>query len=233
MEGGVPKGSGSPLWYLPFMTLSDFLTVAPVLLVVLGVAPLLRKNHGARINLSVWAVITANAWLAGVGNLFAEQKGASALYMIANAIVLTPVLFFNLKKGVWGDLPTWHKVAAPLLPLGTIFGLAFGGEIATWISVLISILLTTQLIESTWKRLAREHLATWSLFLVSDGSALAFGWTQSNYSLRCLLGVWVFQCLAVMIIEARNRRRDSQLGHGLRDYRDTEVGSRILCRCVK
>lgn len=188
------------------MTSTDILTVAPVVLVVFGVAPLLRREHGARINLSVWAVITANAWLASLGNLFSGQTGASSVYMIINAFILTPVLFFNLKRGAWGGLPTWHKLAAPLLPLGTLLGCVYGGEVATWSSVVISVFLTIQLVESTWLRLAREHLTTWSLFFISDGAALFFGWAGSNYSLRCLLGVWVFQCMTVMLIELRNRR---------------------------
>jgi hypothetical protein len=191
------------------MTISDVLTVAPVILVGFGIAPLLRANHKAKLNLSVWAVITANAWLAGVGNLFAEQKGASAFYMIAYAIIVTPVLFFNLKKGVWGELPSWHKIAAGILPLGTLLGVAYGGEMATWSSFAVSLLLTVQLIESTWKKVAREHLTTWSFFLFSDGGALIFGWATSNYSLRCLLGLWVLQCLVVMGIEIRNRRSDA------------------------
>lgn len=201
-------GVGVALVSLP-MSFTDVLTIAPAALVIAGVAPLLGAHHSAKINLSVWAVITANAWLAGVGNLFSEQTGASAFYMIANAVILTPVLFLNLKKGVWGDLPTWHKLAAPLLPLGTLIGLTYGGEFSTWASVVISVFLTIQLVESTWKGLAREHLTTWSFFLVSDGSALFFGWAESNYALRCLLGVWVVQCAAVMLIELLNWHKNA------------------------
>lgn len=192
------------------MSLFDILTALSVLLVILAVFPLLRPNHGARINLSVWAVITANAWLAGLGNLFAEQKGASAIYMIAYAVIVTPVLFCNLRKGAWGQLPVWHKYAAPILPIGTLLGILLGGEAATWSAFAVSLLLTIQLVESTWTKVAREHLTTWSLGLLSNSIVLFSDWGDSNLSLRCLLGLWILQNLMVMAIEIRNRRDDAR-----------------------
>jgi len=215
------------------MAVTDILTVAPIILVLLAIVPLLKSGHGARINLSVWAVITANAWLAGIGNLFAEQKGASAIYMVAYAVIVTPVLFFNLRSGAWGQLPAWHRCAAPLLPIGTLLGIFWGGEMATWSSFAVSLLLTVQLVEGAWKKVAREHLTTWSLFLLSDGSALFFGWGTSDLSLRFLLGLWVLQCLMVISIEIRNRRADLLSRFG-KEQRDQESdGGGMLCQVVK
>lgn len=217
------------------MAITDILTVAPVVLVLFAIAPLLKPGHGARINLSVWAVITANAWLAGVGNLFSEQKGASAIYMMAYAVIVTPVLFFNWRQGAWYHLPAWHRWATPLLPIGTLLGIFFGGEMATWSSFAVSLLLTVQLIEGAWKKVAREHLTTWSLFLLSDGSALLFGWGTSDLSLRCLLGLWVLQCLMVISIEIWNRRADSLFKLcGGRQTAGSKAGERgAFCRCTK
>lgn len=192
----------------------DILSIAAAVFIVLGVAPILRNGHQARINLSVWAVIAANAWLAAIGNLFADQKGASAVYMLLNAAILSPVLFFNLKRGVWGDLPSWHKVAAFLLPFGTAAGIFLGGEYATWASVGVSILLSTQLVESCWKRISREHILTWTWFLLADGCALTFGWAEADTSLRVLLSVWVLQCALVIGIEMRNRLGDDRRSGG-------------------
>lgn len=188
------------------LSTSDILSIAAAGLVVLGVAPILKSGHKAQINLSVWAVITANAWLAAGGNLFADQKGASAVYMILSAAILSPVLFFNLKSGVWGNLPPWHRAAAFVLPVGTGLGIFLGGEFATWTSVFVSLLLSVQLVESCWNRISREHLTTWTWFFLADGSALLFGWGSANVSLRSLLSVWVIQCVLVISIEVRNRR---------------------------
>lgn len=193
------------------MNLSDILTIAPILLVIPGIIPILRQSHRARINLSVWAVIMANSWLAAVGTLFASERGTSGIYLLLNALLLSPVFFSNLRKGVWGALPAWHKASAFILPLGTSAGLFFGGAYATWGACLISLLLTAQLVESTWKSTAREHLATWSWFLAADSTALLFGWGDADPSFRVLMGLWVMQCLCVIIIELRHRssgRRD-------------------------
>lgn len=154
----------------------------------------------------MWAVITANAWLAAVGNLFAEQKGASAVYMVAYAVIVTPVMFCNLREGAWGQLPAWHRYAVPLLPAGTLLGILLGGEMATWSAFAVSFLLTVQLVESTWTKVAREHLTTWSLGLISNSIVLFSDWGASSLPLRCLLGLWILQNLAVIVIEIRNRR---------------------------
>lgn len=187
---------------------SDILSIGASIFVMLGVVPILKEGHRARINLSVWLVITANAWLAGVGNLFAEQKGASAIYMVLNAVILSPVLFFNLKRGVWGALPAWHKAAAIVLPIGTAAGVILGGEYATWAAVGVSLLLSTQLIESGWRKISREHILTWTWFFLADGSALLFGWARADASLRALLLVWVLQCALVIMIEIKNRAEE-------------------------
>jgi len=187
------------------MSWSDILTIAPILLVIPGVIPILRQSHTARINLSVWAVITANSWLAALGTIFSVEKGTSGIYLLLNALLLSPVLFTNLRKGVWGTLPPWHRTSAFILPLGTAAGFYLGGDYATWSACAISLLLTTQLVESTWTSTAREHLTTWSWFLVADGSALAFGWSNANPSFRTLMSLWVLQCFLVMSIEIRHR----------------------------
>lgn len=191
------------------MTTAEILTGVSIVLVLLAIAPLLKPSHSAKINLSVWAVITANAWLAALGNLFSEQKGLSAIYMLAYALIVTPVLFCNFKKGAWSQLPSWHKYAAPLLPLGTLLGILLGGEMATWSAFTVSLLLTIQLVESTWTKVAREHLITWSLGLISNTIVLTFDWTASNLPLRCLLGLWMLQNLIVIGIELRNRKKDT------------------------
>jgi hypothetical protein len=91
------------------------------------------------------------------------------------------------------------------LPFGTAAGLFFGGAYATWSACLISLLLTSQLIESTWKSTAREHIVTWSWFLAADSLALFFGWKDSDSSFKVLMSLWVFQCLSVIVIEMRHR----------------------------
>ncbi len=193
-------------------TIRDFFSIAAAAFIVLGVIPILRSGHQAKINLSVWSVITANAWLAAIGNAFAEQRGASAVYMVLNALILSPVLLANLRKGVWGELPPWHRVAAFILPVGTGCGVLLGGEYATWAAVAVSLMLSAQLIESCWKRISREHILTWTWFLLADGGVLYFGWEGANASLRTLLLVWVAQCAAVMAIETRNRFIDRRIG---------------------
>jgi uncharacterized membrane protein len=195
------------------MTASDILTIAPILLVIPGIIPVIRQSHQARINLSVWAVITANSWLAAAGTLFASEQGTSGIYLLLNALLLSPVFFSNLRKGVWGELPAWHKASAFILPLGTSAGLFFGGAYATWSACLISLLLTIQLMESTWKSTAREHLVTWSWFLAADSTALFFGWADSNSSFRVLMSLWVFQCLSVITIELHHRFFQSDIFH--------------------
>lgn len=185
------------------------LSSVSITLAALSVFPLLKSSHGFKINLSVWAVGTVNAWLAGIGNLFAHQKGPSAVYMILYAAIFTPVLLLNLRKGVWGRLPVWHKCAAPLLPVGTLLGILLGGEIATWSAFGVSLLLTIQLAESTWSKVARENLATWSLVLLSNSTVLLADWRGANFPLRCLLGLWILQNLMVIAIEIRNRRDDT------------------------
>lgn len=138
--------------------------------------------------------------------------------MIAYAVVVTPVLFCNLRKGAWGQLPVWHKYATPILPIGTLLGFLLGGEAATWSAFAVSLLLTIQLIESTWTKVAREHLTTWSLGLLSNSIVLFFDWGDSNLSLRCLLGLWILQNLMVIAIEIRNRRDDDRLGQWGQPY---------------
>jgi hypothetical protein len=201
-------------WYLQVSmsehSVQDLLSILPAAFIVLGVAPLLQKGHGARINLSAWAVIVANAWLAAVGNAFAEQKGASAVYLFLNAVILSPVLIFNVKTGVWGGLPSWQKFAAVLLPVGTALGVLLGGEYATWTAVVVSICLCAQLVEALARNLTREHLLTWAWFLAADGFALVFGWRDAAFSLKVLLLVWVLQCILVMSIEIVHRLADKK-----------------------
>lgn len=187
------------------MSLSDILTVAPILLVIPGIIPVIRQSHQARINLSVWAVITANSWLAAAGTLLSSEQGTSKIYLLLNALVLSPVLFTNLHKGVWGELPAWHKMSAFILPLGSGAGIFFGGAYATWSACLISLLLTAQLVESTWKSTAREHIVTWSWFLAADSSVLFFGWHDATPAFRVLMSLWVLQCALVIAIESYHR----------------------------
>ena len=87
------------------MSWTNLLSIAPILLVIPGIIPVIRQNNPARINLSVWAVITANSWLAAIGTLLSVEKGTSGLYLLLNAIIITPVLLANLRKGVWSNLP--------------------------------------------------------------------------------------------------------------------------------
>jgi len=106
-------------------------------------------------------------------------------------------------QGSLGQLPTWHKYAAAILPIGTLLGVFLGGEFATWSAFAVSLLLTVQLVESTWTKVAREHLTTWSLGLLSNSIVLFSGWGDSNLSLRWLLGLWILQNLMVIAIEIR------------------------------
>jgi hypothetical protein len=78
----------------------------------------------------------------------------------------------------------------------------------------VSILLSTQLVESCWKRISREHILTWTWFLLADGCALTFGWAEADTSLRVLLSVWVLQCALVIGIEMRNRLGDDRRSGG-------------------
>jgi hypothetical protein len=184
------------------------LKALPMIFIIMGIVPIIRESHRARINLSVWAVVTANAWLAGLGNLFSNGLDGTAVYLLGNALILSPVLFFNLGKGVWGGLPAWHRFGAFLLPIGTLGGTLVGGEVATWTSVGVSSLLCAQLVESGWKGLSREHIFTWSWFFLADGMALLLGWTTASLAVKILLTIWVLQCLMVIALELVNRKRD-------------------------
>jgi hypothetical protein len=187
-------------------TANFVLKILPMIFIVMGVIPIVRASHHSRINLSVWAVVAANAWLAGLGNFFYSGWDGTAVYLLGNAVILSPVLFSNLGKGVWGDLPAWHRAAAFLLPVGTLGGTLMGGEITTWTSIAVSSLLCAQLAESCWKRLSRENISTWSWFLLADGTSLALGWGSATLAVKVLLAIWVFQCLMVIALELFNRK---------------------------
>lgn len=192
------------------LSLDTLLSVSPIIFILFGIIPILKSTHNAKINLSVWAVIVANSWLAALGNVFSDKVSASAIYLLVNAALLTPVLITNINRGVWGKLPLWHKFCAFILPLGVILGISLGGEMATYTSCVVSLMLMAQLTETIYKGIVREHLGTWTWFLISDGLALTFGWQDSNNSFRLLLSLWVLQCLVVMALEARNRIKDAK-----------------------
>jgi hypothetical protein len=175
------------------------LATLPIILVIIGSIPILLPNHKHRLNLSAWTVIVCNAWLAALGTLFSEKSGFGAAYLSLNALILTPILLLNIKKGVWGNLPVWQKLAAPILPIGALLGMLMGGEYATWAACGVSLLLIAQLTESVWKGLVSESPTTWMIFLVSDSLALGMGWSGANIAYRFLLSIWVTQCLLVLI----------------------------------
>lgn len=200
------------------MNTNDLLiALAPITLVVIGTYPVLRASHSHKINLSAWAVIVANAWLAALGTLFSFKAGIGAAYLILNALILTPVLLLNLKRGAWAGLPKWQRLASPALPLGALLGFTMGGDYATWASCMVSILLSIQLFEAVAKKLAKESVATWSLFLLSDSLALLMAWNTSNLSYKVLLSIWVLQCLGVvtlsLIKNGSGRLRVNALAH--------------------
>jgi hypothetical protein len=181
--------------------LKDILiALAPISLVIIGTYPVLKSNHGHKINLSAWAVIVSNAWLAALGTLFSSKSGLAAAYLLLNALILTPVLLLNLKRGAWKGLPSWQRLASPILPIGALLGLTMGGDYATWTSCLVSLFLSIQLLEGVYKGLAKESATTWSLFLISDAFALTMAWSSSNLSYKVLLSLWVIQCIAVVLL---------------------------------
>ena len=193
------------------INLNDLLTaLAPITLVIIGTYPILKANHNHRINLSAWAVIVSNAWLAALGTLFSSKSGLGAAYLLLNAFILTPVLLLNLKKGAWKGLPSWQKLATPVLPLGALLGITMGGDYATWTSCVVSLLLSIQLLEAVYKGLAKESAMTWTLFLISDSFALTMAWNSSNLSYKVLLGLWVMQCLAVVVFSLIKKRKDKK-----------------------
>jgi hypothetical protein len=188
------------------MNYEILLTLFPILLIIIGSWSVIKPNHTHRINLSAWAVIVANAWLAALGTAFSEKSGLGAIYLLLNAAILTPILLLNLKRGAWKGLPSWQKMAVPILPLGGILGFYMGGEYATWTSCVVSCLLSIQLLEGVWKSISKESITTWSLFLASDSIALVIGWTSSNLGYKVLLSLWVLQCLGVIIISLFKRK---------------------------
>jgi hypothetical protein len=189
------------------INLTDILiALLPISLVILGTYPILRKNHSHKINLSAWAVIVTNAWLAALGTLFSSKSGVGAAYLLLNAIILTPVLILNLKRGAWDGLPNWQKLAAPLLPLGVVLGITMGGDYATWSACVVSLFLSIQLLEGVYKKIAKESPTTWSLFLLSDSFALLMAWSTSNLSYKVLLSLWVLQCLGVVLLSLFQNR---------------------------
>ena len=190
------------------------LALAPISLVIIGTYPVLKANHTHKINLSAWAVIVANAWLAALGTLFSSKSGLGAAYLLLNALILTPVLLLNLKRGAWEGLPSWQKLATPILPIGAILGITIGGDYATWTSCVVSLFLSIQLLEGVYKGLAKESATTWSLFLISDAFALTMAWNSSNLSYKVLLSLWILQCLAVVLlslIKNSNHKKDSSV----------------------
>jgi hypothetical protein len=195
------------------MNISDIaLALAPISLVILGTYPVLHPNHKHKINLSAWAVIVANAWLAALGTIFSQKTGIGAAYLLLNAVILTPVLLLNLKRGAWKGLPSWQRLATPILPIGALLGITLGGEYATWTSCIVSLFLSIQLIEGVSKNIARESATTWSLFLLSDLSALVMGWSSSNLSYKVLLSLWVLQCLSVVILSIiKNKKKINKI----------------------
>jgi hypothetical protein len=183
------------------MTFNDLLlALLPISLVALGSWAVLKPNHTHKINLSAWAVIVANAWLAALGTIFSEKSGFGAAYLLLNALLLSPVLLLNLKRGAWKGLPKWQRLATPILPLGAISGVVLGGEYATWSACIVSLFLSAQLIEGVIKGIAKESATTWSLFLLSDSIALAAGWASSNLAYKVLMVLWALQCLSVVLI---------------------------------
>ena len=189
------------------MNLNDLLVaLAPISLVVIGTYPILKANHNHKINLSAWAIIVANAWLAALGTLFSSKSGIAGAYLLLNALILSPVLILNLKRGAWKGLPKWQKLATPILPVGALLGLTMGGDYATWTSCVVSLLLSIQLIEAVAKNIAKESATTWSLFLISDAFALTMAWSTSNLSYKVLLSLWVLQCLGVVALSIIKNR---------------------------
>ena len=189
------------------MNLNDLLVaLAPISLVVIGTYPILKANHNHKINLSAWAIIVANAWLAALGTLFSSKSGIAGAYLLLNALILSPVLILNLKRGAWKGLPKWQKLATPILPIGALLGLTMGGDYATWTSCVVSLLLSIQLIEAVAKNIAKESATTWSLFLISDAFALTMAWSTSNLSYKVLLSLWVLQCLGVVALSIIKNR---------------------------
>jgi len=183
------------------INLNDLLiALGPISLVVIGTYPVLKSNHDHKINLSAWAVIVANAWLAALGTLFSSKGGLGVAYLLLNALILTPVLLLNLKRGAWEGLPGWQKLASPILPIGALLGITMGGDYATWTSCVVSLFLSIQLLEGVYKGLAKESTTTWTLFLASDSFALTMAWSSSNLSYKVLLSLWVLQCLGVVIL---------------------------------
>lgn len=211
------------------MNLNDLLiALAPISLVIIGTYPILKPNHKHRINLSAWAVIVANAWLAALGTLFSEKSGIGAAYLLLNACILTPVLLLNLTRGAWKGLPTWQKLASPILPLGALLGFTMGGDYATWTSCVVSLFLSIQLLEAVSKGLANESATTWSLFLLSDAFALTMAWNSSNLSYKVLLSLWVLQCMGVVLLSLTKNNRGKKTIPYLNSQGNVDLNIKIL-----
>ncbi len=192
------------------MTLTDYITISASILPCSALVPLIKKDPKTNINLSVWVVFLACSWLSALGTLFSGQNVMAAIYLMIYATMLIPVIAVNLRRGGWEKLPAWHKVCAGLLPIGAFFGVVSGGDAALWVSCVVSVLLTVQLLESISAGIVRENLLTWGLFLVANSTVLALNWPQATIALRTFFFLLVFQCAAVLFLQ----RRQNCLGQG-------------------
>ena len=183
------------------MTLTDYITISVSILPCTALIPLIKKDPKTKINLSVWVVFLACSWLSALGTLFSGKNGMAAIYLMIYATMLIPVIAINLRRGGWEELPAWHKVCAGLLPVGAFLGVVNGGDAALWVSCVVSVMLTVQLLESIVAGVVRENLFTWVLFLIANSTVLALNWQQETLAFRTFLFILVFQCAAVLVLQ--------------------------------
>lgn len=166
--------------------------------IFLGIKPLLSSLY--QLNLSVWLIISCNGILTFLASLVVEGWSFSTLYLLTSALFILLVFLINFHTGHWSNLPRIHKLSAFVLPfLLALLLLQRGGEIALIGIMIISCLLTVQILDSILRLKCFESPQTWGWFFLADLTGLLFSWQTSSLLTRILLFVWTLQCLCILL----------------------------------
>lgn len=172
-----------------------------IIFIFLGVIPLLPSSQ--QLNLSVWLIISCNGILAFFSNLVIEGWSFSTSYLLASALIISLVFITNFPTGQWSSLPKAHKLSAFLLPLLSMLLLVqkkiSGGEIVLTGTVIISCLLTVQILDSILRLNHYESVQTWGWFFLANLVGLLLSWQTSMLTTKILLFVWSLQSFCVSL----------------------------------